>query len=119
MSAKPSTAKWETSDEGRNKEWINSRLTVKSNPKWIEGDLEPSIRDFPESDYSQYKNKSATELFELFFDDDMFQHLTEQTQLYAHYKNEADPGISNSEIRCFVAILILSGYNHLPSKKPY
>ncbi|KAG5861864.1 hypothetical protein JTB14_029292 [Gonioctena quinquepunctata] len=31
----------------------------------------------------------------------------------------ADPRITASEIRCFIAILILSGYNPLPSKRLY
>lgn len=100
-------------------EWINNGLAIKSNPNWIKGDLEPTSRDFPEPDYSQYKNMSAVDLFELFFDEDIFQHLTEQTQQYSQYKNEVDPSITNPEIRCFVAILILSVYNLLPSKKMY
>lgn len=82
-------------------------------------DLEPSHKHFPEADYSQYKNMSTVDLFKLFFDDDIFHHLNEQRQRYSQYKNEADPGISTSETRCFIAILISSGYNHLPSKKLY
>lgn len=103
-----------------NKEWIADRLkTKKSVPKWIIGDIEPMVRQFPEADFSMYKNMTPVELFELFFDNGIFQYLVEETQKYAQFKNLADPEISASEIRCFIGILILSGYNKLPSKRSY
>jgi len=102
-----------------NREWITDRLSQKPIPKWISGDIQPMNRQFLESDYSMYKDMSPVQLFQLFFDDGVFQFLTEETRKYALFKNEADPGISDSEIRCFIGILILSGYNNLPSKRSF
>ncbi|KAG5881582.1 hypothetical protein JTB14_034802 [Gonioctena quinquepunctata] len=100
-----------------NQEWITNRISEKAVPNWIPGDIEPNAREFPKADYSMYKALSPIQLFEIIFDDSVFQYLAKQTQIYARFKNEADPGISASEIRCFIAILILSGYNPPPSKR--
>ncbi|KAJ8941511.1 hypothetical protein NQ314_010380 [Rhamnusium bicolor] len=62
-------------------------------------------------DYSRCKDMSPVELFELFFDENIYQYLAEQTQRYAYFKNEPDPEITSQEIRCFTAILILTGSN--------
>ncbi|KAJ8930084.1 hypothetical protein NQ314_017154, partial [Rhamnusium bicolor] len=100
-------------------EWITNRLSTKEPSKWIPGDIQPMPRQFPEPDYSRYKDMSPVELFELFFDENIYLYLAEQTQLYAHFKNKHDPEITSQEIRCFTAILILTGYNPLPSKRLY
>ncbi|KAG5865569.1 hypothetical protein JTB14_012749 [Gonioctena quinquepunctata] len=81
-----------------NREWITNRISEKAVPNW---------------------NLSPIQLFEIFFDDSVFEYLAKQAQIYARFKNEADPGITASEIRCFIAILMLSGYNPLPSKRLY
>lgn len=43
----------------------------------------------------------------------------EETKRYALFLNFADPKITADEIRCFIAILYVSGYNNLPSKRHY
>lgn len=43
----------------------------------------------------------------------------EQSKLYALFKNVNDFDVANDEIKCFVGILILSGYNSLPGKRFY
>ena len=115
----PSTSKKNMLYSPEDRDWIRNRLSEKIVPKWMPGDIQPISRLFPEADYSMYKDMSPVQLFELFFDEGIFQHITKQTQFYAHYKNEADPGITASEIHCFIGILILSGYNPLPSKRLY
>jgi len=40
-----------------------------------------------------------------------------ETIRYALFVNCPDPNITNEEIRRFISILYLSGYNELPSKK--
>ena len=71
---------------------------------------------FPEGDYSKYKDFSAAELFERFFDDSIIDHIIEQSRIYGVSKNWKDIQVSQQEMRVFFAILIISGYNPLPSK---
>ncbi|KAB0803706.1 hypothetical protein PPYR_00676 [Photinus pyralis] len=62
---------------------------------------------FPLPNYSEYANKSPVELVEMFLDSNIY------------WKNPENPNITLGELRCFIAILILSGYNNLPGKNFY
>ena len=72
-----------------------------------------------EPDTSEYRNLSPVELFELFITDDIITFLVEESNKYALFKNCPSPNITKNEIRCFLAILIVSGYDKKPSKKSY
>ncbi|XP_069689776.1 piggyBac transposable element-derived protein 3-like [Periplaneta americana] len=100
-------------------DWIQQRKTNPTTYDWIEGDLEHSNFSFPPADYTRFSNMSCVDLFEEFFDDETLEYLVKETQHYAHFLTEADPQITVSELRCFFGILILSGYNTLPSKRMY
>lgn len=85
---------------------------------WIEGEFTTSLCDsFPKPNYSEIFNMTPVEVFELFMDKDIFKLLVEETKKYALFCNFPDPEITEEEIRCFIAILILSGYNELPGKR--
>jgi len=56
------------------------------------------------------------ELFELFLDDHIFKHMVEQSRLYRVSNNWPDPNISEEEMKVFLGILIVSGYNKFSSK---
>ncbi len=101
-----------------NEEWVNSRK--KRVPKWMKGDLEGNVSTckFPE-DYSKFQNMICTEVVEQFLTDDVISFLEEETRKNAIFKNKPDPQITSNEIKCFIGILILSGYNSLHSKKNY
>lgn len=86
---------------------------------WIDGDLVNQEYEFPSPSYDKYMDKSIIEIFELFFDDEIIEYLIEQSKLYAQFKTNPDPNISVGEMRCTIAILILSGYNKLPGKRFY
>ena len=63
---------------------------------------------------------SPTGIFDLFFDDEVVQYLVDMTNLYAHRdKGRHSFNINRSEMRLFIAILLLSGYNVLPRRKMY
>ncbi|KAK8788203.1 hypothetical protein V5799_022020 [Amblyomma americanum] len=62
---------------------------------------------------------SAVELFELFFDEAVVELLVEQTRKYALFLNMPDPEVTTEEMRCFIGVLVLSGYTRLPGKKCY
>lgn len=62
--------------------------------------------------------KYPFENFKMFFDDLLITDLCKFTNLYATQNNR--PGdISESEMWCFLGVLILSGYNDLPRKHMY
>lgn len=84
--------------------------------EWINGDFEKTTT-FPPSNFKKFRNKGPLELFELMFDDEVFDLLLEETRNYALFCNEPDPNLTKEEIKVFVGILILSGYNKKPGKK--
>ena len=88
--------------------------------KWIndEGNLTHSHM-FPEQDYRKYRDFSIVELFELFFDEEILEHTKEQMTKYCLKKNWPDVAVCINELKVFIAILIISGYNTLPSKAMY
>lgn len=91
-----------------------------SDPKeWVSGDFATNKRSFPEGDYSQFENKTVIDLFEMFIDTEIIEFLVQEASKYALFKNYLDPKVSQEEMKCFIAILILSGYNDLPSKRMY
>lgn len=95
------------------------KVNIKKN-RWINGDFEKTTK-FPKrsKDFGKYSGLSPTELFELFFTDDVWEHIQTETSKYALSINCADPKITKSELKCFFGILIVSGYNILPGKKFY
>lgn len=72
---------------------------------------------FPEANYRAYQDFSPLELFELFFDTEMFELFVTESQRYALQKGLSDPLISVGEMKCFVGILIVSGYSSAPGKR--
>ena len=72
---------------------------------------------FPEADFRAYKDFSPIQLFELFFDEEMWELLISESRRYALQKGFVDPEISPGEIRCFIGILIVSGYSPNPGKR--
>jgi len=105
----------------KHQKWLEARKKSKQIPHWEKGadfDIEKPA-SFPQPDYSRYKSLSATEIFEQFIDTDIIEHIVVKTRRYALFLNCPDPNITAEEIRCFIAILYVSGYNNLPSKRHY
>lgn len=87
-----------------------------------EGDLEQSTaRVFPDhsKDYKQLQDLSCVDIFEKFITDDVIDLLVAESTKYALFKNCNDPKITADEIRCFIAILIVSGYDQKPGKRMF
>lgn len=86
-----------------------------SEAKWIKGDLQFINRKmFDGINYSQYKNMSAVQLFESFIDDEILELIETEIKKYSLFLNLPDPCITIRELKCFLGILIVSGYNTLP-----
>ncbi|KAG5864506.1 hypothetical protein JTB14_030337 [Gonioctena quinquepunctata] len=62
---------------------------------------------------------SPYDIFCKIFDDDVFEHLLQETKKYASSKNHPELNITKQDLEVFLAILILSGYNAVPSKCNY
>lgn len=74
--------------------------------------LQPDWWCFEASLYKYYTCSTLT-----YLSWETFLYLADQKQLYSQYINETDYSKSTSGIWCFIAVLILSGYNYLPSKR--
>ena len=74
---------------------------------------------FPEPNYHRYNELSEVQLFELFFDEKLIDMIVEQSTVYRFSKNWANLNVSREEIKAFLGILNVSGYNPLDSKKVY
>lgn len=103
--------------DDENQEPVSKRS--KSSHKWVTEDLPDDVLIFPECDYSAFRGKSPTEMFELFIDDSVVKLLVQESTKYAAFLNCPNPKITDDEMRAFLAILILSGYNPVPSKILY
>lgn len=66
-----------------------------------------------------YSGMSPTHLFELFFDDEVIKLLITESLNYAVYRGFTNTNLSTDEIKCFVGILIMSGYNTLHGRRFY
>lgn len=100
----------------------NSGFIVVTKPKktrFDQADLESSLHEFPQGDYSKYKSMTCVELFELFFSNDLLEMIITETRNYALFKNSSDPQVTLEELKVFLGILLLSGINVLPSKRHY
>ncbi|KAJ8909953.1 hypothetical protein NQ315_004020 [Exocentrus adspersus] len=76
-------------------------------------------QDFPTGDYAKYSSMSCVELLELFLTTDFFNKIISETRVYALFKNDSDPNLTVPDLKVFISILLLSGYNQLPSKRSY
>lgn len=87
---------------------------------WIPGTFESNLnKPFPVFNYDKYKDFSLVELFELFIDEDIIDHFVRESNRYATFINCGNPDITANEVKCFIGILILSGYNVLPNRRLY
>lgn len=93
--------------------------TAKQQRNWTHQDLHTRLPVFPEADFSKYRDFTAHELFELFFDDDIFYMILTEITRYALFKNSPDPKVTKEELKCFIGVLLVSGYNKLPGKRFY
>jgi DNA excision repair protein ERCC-6 len=62
---------------------------------------------------------SPSEFFEFFFNENLCNHIVQQSVIYAVQKNREDFSLSVEELKTFLGILILSGYVPLPRKRMY
>lgn len=65
------------------------------------------------------RDTSPVGMFELFFDDQVIELLCHNTTLYAHQNGRHSFSVTSNEMRCFLAILLRSGYVIMPRRRMY
>ena len=96
-----------------------SKKTSKPTSIWTQDDLPTSDSIFPEADFTAVRSLSPVELFELMFTDEIWNMMITECTRYALFINCADPKVTIEEMKVFISILIVSGYNVLPGKRFY
>lgn len=98
---------------------------IKVGPQWTKKFVDTSTpATFDCSDRleilkNELENFSPVEVFEKLFDDEIFDHLMQQTNLYSSQKNRHAFFVSKADLKLSVAILLLTGYHKLPSERNY
>lgn len=65
-----------------------------------------------------YNKLQPFELFELFFDQQLLDMTVKYSNMYAFTKNQ-DLQITVDKLKCFLGILLLSGYNEVSRRRMY
>ncbi|XP_008581641.1 PREDICTED: piggyBac transposable element-derived protein 1-like [Galeopterus variegatus] len=100
------------------------KLKVSSVPgkKWTKRDIKPDFPSWSVLDSGLLNLKSEklnpVELFELFFDDETFNLIVNETNNYASQKN-VSLEVTVQEMRCIFGILLLSGFVRHPRRGMY
>ncbi|XP_050024907.2 piggyBac transposable element-derived protein 2-like [Dermacentor andersoni] len=86
--------------------------------KWDKRDLNASFptRHSCDSDSAEGAPLTPVEAFEKFFDDEVINLLVANTNTYAQQKNRL-LNVNAGEMRCFLGILLLSGYVPVPRRR--
>lgn len=67
----------------------------------------------------QLGQKNPTNLFELFFDNDILGHILEQSNKYAVQNNRHGFQLEMYQLKRFIGFLLFSGYHQLPRERMY
>lgn len=86
---------------------------------WNKTDLRHGDNPFPMDNWISDKNLSPATLFELFFDDELIEHILNMSTLYAQQSNKPNFTMTEGELKVTLAILIISGYAPLPRRRMY
>lgn len=98
-------------DQSINKKPKKQKFTY----NWCNDDLPPDQTIW--YDRQEVRNNlTPLEHFFLFFDDDVFSLLVDKTNRYAALRNRLGD-VSQNEMKCFIGVLLLSGYVQLPRRR--
>ena len=106
-----------------------ARQSAKEKPYWKHDTVEqPSLKksDFKTKEVCQVLEpyfrdsiSSPVKLFESFFDSDVFDLITLESNRYAKQKNMHNVEFCSNDFRLFVGFLIFTGYHTIPQQKLY
>ncbi|KAF2882473.1 hypothetical protein ILUMI_23698, partial [Ignelater luminosus] len=86
---------------------------------WEQRYVSISQKTFPECSFSNLREKSSLDIFEMIFDQEVFDVVIKETANYATFNNCPFPNMTLDKMKIFLAILILSEYNTLPTKRDH
>ncbi|XP_039300249.1 piggyBac transposable element-derived protein 3-like [Nilaparvata lugens] len=87
--------------------------------EWERKDIKPiHEKEWEIPDWLMNYGKDPVGLFELFYDDEIIQLICNQTNMYAAEKG-LPSNYTAADIRCFIGILLTSGYCEVPRVKMY
>jgi hypothetical protein len=84
---------------------------------WISEDITPIAEEWTES-VGPVQNQTPMQLFECFFDGEVIDMIVTFSNRYALQRN-FDASVTGKEIKCFLGVLMLSGYVVLPQRYMY
>lgn len=103
-----------------------SKKKVLSEPKWTKEHVDitnisatSGYADRLDVVKNDLENLEPVAVFEKLFDDEIFDLLVHETNLYSSQKNEHSFFVSKADMKLFVGILLLTGYHKLPSERNY
>ena len=67
----------------------------------------------------KYRDFSPIQLFKLFFDEDLWNFLVNQTMVYATFRGKRDFLVTKEEMKVFIGILIVSGIVPMSSQRMF
>lgn len=95
-----------TENDGENAEPVstsNTHFNRYKTAKWSHGtSLRLTDCMFPESNYAKYRDFSPVQLFELFFDDEVWNMIVDQTIVYAKFRGETEFMVTKEDIKVFL-----------------
>ncbi|XP_039951442.1 protein toll-like [Bactrocera tryoni] len=85
-------------------------LRTGSHFAWVEDNSDGLIPIFPSRNFVDCKVKPHEQL-EKFFDDELIEHIINESRRFAIFLGKPNPQITSAELKVFIAILLVSGYN--------
>jgi len=93
---------------------------TESRRKWIQKDIpEKSSRSAADKPEWYADDKDPVDIFELFLDKDIISLILKETIRYAVSKGQINFVLSGNELKIFLAILFISGYNTVSHRRMY
>ena len=101
--------------------WLSEQPPPTAAFKWKkEKNLKEKFDNVAQPQPHTLETATPASIFELFFDEEVICFLVEMTNLYAQRdKGKHNFCTDSSEIRLFIAMLLITGYNQLPRRKMY
>lgn len=113
--------------------WVNRLRRVSTTPsdvplpagnketkfKWLKKGDSAAVPVFPESNFNDCREVPPHELFERFYDDELLQHICDCTVRYSVLHLGKPITIDVDELRAFIGILLVTGYNTVSSYRAY
>lgn len=118
-SSEACSVEWDSEDDIPLAEYVKQRKIEKTKKyNWRKADLQSAINKTWSPVDTVANNNCPYELFSLFFDQEVLDLFVSYSNMYAARRNrKAD--ISLQEMKCFFAILLLSGYSSVSRRRMY